>query len=308
MKTQPDTSLQQTSKLSPKTANLLLLLVAIIWGGGFIAGKVALETVSPQWILFVRFSLAALCMGLLFSRQIKTAAAACVRWGLALGILQYAGLFIQLFALQYTTTAKQSFLAATYVLFTPFVAWLIFRRKISLQSYLAAALALCGIAFLSLGDIQKIQSGDFLTLGFALIFSVQIVLVGKLSQRFAIIPLTFYQMLGAAVFAGVTACLSGLPEQADSLRSVLGILYLGILNTAVAFGLQNFAQRFTSAAHTALLLSLESVFGLAFSLLFYGDPFTLRMGIGCVLIFLSLLVSNHNPGRQADGRHKADAS
>ena len=72
MKTQPDTSLQQTSKLSPKTANLLLLLVAIIWGGGFIAGKVALETVSPQWILFVRFSLAALCMGLLFSRQIKT--------------------------------------------------------------------------------------------------------------------------------------------------------------------------------------------------------------------------------------------
>ncbi len=308
MKTQPDTSLQQISKLTPKTANLLLLLVAIIWGGGFIAGKVALETAAPQWILFVRFSLAALCMGLLFFRQIKAADAACIRWGLALGILQYAGLFIQLFALQYTTTAKQSFLAATYVLFTPFVAWLIFRRKISLQSYLAAALALCGIAFLSLGDIQKIQSGDFLTLGFALIFSVQIVLVGKLSQRFAIIPLTFYQMLGAAVFAGITACLSGLPEQIVSLRSVLGILYLGILNTAVAFGLQNFAQRFTSAAHAALLLSLESVFGLAFSLLFYGDPFTLRMGIGCMLIFLSLLVSNHNPGRQADWRHKADAS
>ncbi len=308
MKTHPNTSLQQTSKLSPKTANLLLLLVAIIWGGGFIAGKVALETVSPQWILFVRFSLAALCMGFLFFRQIKTAAAACVRWGLALGILQYAGLFIQLFALQYTTTAKQSFLAATYVLFTPFVARLIFRRRISLQSCLAAVLALCGIAFLSLGDIQNIQSGDFLTLGFALIFSVQIVLVGKLAQRFAIIPLTFYQMLGAAVFAGLTACLSGLPEQAVSLRSVLGILYLGILNTAVAFGLQNFAQKFTSASHAALLLSLESVFGLVFSLLFYGDSFTLRMGIGCMLIFLSLLVSNQNPGGPADGQHKADAA
>ncbi len=308
MKTQPDTSLKQTSDLTPQTANLLLLLVSIIWGGGFIAGKVALETVSPQWILFVRFGLAALCMGLLFFRQIKATTVACIRWGLALGILQYAGLFIQLFALQYTTTAKQSFLAATYVLFTPFVAWLIFRRKISLQSYLAAALALGGIAFLSLSDIQKIQSGDFLTLGFALIFSVQIVLVRKLSQHFAIIPLTFYQMLGASVFAWIPACLSGLPETTVSMRSVLGIFYLGILNTAVAFGLQNFAQKFTSASQAALLLSLESVFGLAFSLLFYGDPFTLRMGIGCVLIFLSLLVSNHTPGRQADGNQKPDAS
>ena len=169
------------SHITPLIANVILISVAIIWGGGFIAGKVALESSTPQWILFIRFGLAALCMALLFFRRIKNASASCVKWGALLGLLQFIGLYIQLFALQYTTTAKQSFLAATYVLFTPFAAWLIFRKKITAYSCAAAVLALLGIAFLSLRGSQEIQIGDFITLGFSLVFSVQIVLMGKLS-------------------------------------------------------------------------------------------------------------------------------
>lgn len=278
--------------LSSGKAELLLLIVAIIWGGGFIAGKVALETASPLWIIFLRFSLAAICLGLVFFSQIKSASKPCIRAGLGIGFLQDVALFIQLYALQFTTTAKQSFLAATYVMFTPFVAWLIFHKKISLQNYLAAGLALVGIALLSLNGSMKIQSGDFMTLGFAVVFSLQIVLMSRISTKFDIIPLTFFQMLGAALFAGIAAIASGMPTEMFSMRSILGILYLGIFNSAIAFGTQNLAQGFTSESKAALILSLESVFGLAFSLLFYHDPFTLKMAIGCLLIFLSLMVSN----------------
>ena len=290
--------LYRMKKISRTQAEILLLIVAIIWGGGFIAGKVALETASPLWIIFLRFSLAALCLGIVFFKQIKSAGKACVRAGLGIGLLQDLALFVQLYALQYTTTAKQSFLAATYVMFTPFVAWLIFKKKISIQNYLAAALALIGIAFLSLNGSLEIQFGDMLTLGFALIFSLQIILMSRISPKFDIIPLTFYQMLGAAIFGGIAAFASGMPAELFSHRSMLGILYLGIFNSAVAFVLQNFAQRFTSESKAALLLSLESVFGLAFSLMFYHDPFTLKMAIGCALIFLSLMVSNYKPQNQ----------
>ena len=285
-------------KISKTQAEILLLIVAIIWGGGFIAGKVALETANPLWILFGRFSLASVFLGLVFFKQIKSASKECIRAGLGIGLLQDIALFIQLFALQYTTTAKQSFLAATYVMFTPFVAWLIFKKKISIQNYLAAGLALVGIAFLSLNGSLKPQFGDAMTLGFALVFSLQIIFMSRISPKFNIIPLTFYQMLGAAIFAGIAAFASGVPTEFFSLRSMLGILYLGILNSAVAFALQNFAQRFTSESKAALLLSLESVFGLAFSLMFYHDPFTLKMAIGCALIFLSLMVSNYKPQNQ----------
>lgn len=43
---------QKTLQVSLKKADVILLSVAVIWGWGFIAGKIALETASPQWILF----------------------------------------------------------------------------------------------------------------------------------------------------------------------------------------------------------------------------------------------------------------
>lgn len=187
---------QKTLQVSSKKADAILLSVAIIWGWGFIAGKIALETASPQWILFFRFSIAAICILAFFFKQIKNADKACVRWGILIGLLQFAALF------------------------------------------------------------------------------------------------TFYQTLASAVFAGIAAFCTGIPNELFSIHSWTGIVYLGVINTAVALGLQNFAQKYTSESHAALLLSLESVFGLLFSILYYGDILTLRMAIGCALIFAALLVSN----------------
>ena len=138
----------------------------------------------------------------------------------------------------------------------------------------------------------EIQIGDFITLGFALLFSAQIVIVGNLPEKCETIPITFYQTLASAVFAGIAAFCTGIPNGLFSIHSWTGIVYLGVINTAVALGLQNFAQKYTSESHAALLLSLESVFGLLFSILYYGDILTLRMAIGCALIFAALLVSN----------------
>lgn len=283
---------QKTLQVSSKKADAILLSVAVIWGWGFIAGKIALETASPQWILFFRFSIAAICILAFFFKQIKNADKACVRWGILIGLLQFAALFVQLFALQYTTTAKQSFLAATYVLFTPFAARILYRKKILPKNYIASLLALAGIAFLSLRGSAEIQIGDFITLGFALLFSAQIVIVGNLPEKCETIPITFYQTLASAVFAGIAAFCTAIPNELFSIHSWTGIVYLGVINTAVALGLQNFAQKYTSESHAALLLSLESVFGLLFSILYYGDILTLRMAIGCALIFAALLVSN----------------
>ena len=150
----------------------------------------------------------------------------------------------------------------------------------------------CGNCFLSLRGSAEIQIGDFITLGFALLFSAQIVIVGNLPEKCETIPITFYQTLASAVFAGIAAFCTGIPNELFSIHSWTGIVYLGVINTAVALGLQNFAQKYTSESHAALLLSLESVFGLLFSILYYGDILTLRMAIGCALIFAALLVSN----------------
>ena len=102
--------------LSNKTtlllADMTLFIVAAIWGGGFVAGKYALKGLGPLAILMYRFCGAAIIMGLIFNRRIRLAERGIIKYGLLLGVLQFLGLLIQLFGLQYTTPAKQSFLYA----------------------------------------------------------------------------------------------------------------------------------------------------------------------------------------------------
>lgn len=154
--------------LSNKTtlllADMTLFIVAAIWGGGFVAGKYALKGLGPLAILMYRFCGAAIIMGLIFNRRIRLAERRIIKYGLLLGILQFLGLLIQLFGLQYTTPAKQSFLAATYVIFTPLAAWSITKARPLKKDGLAAFIAILGIALISLNGELGIQMGDPVTL------------------------------------------------------------------------------------------------------------------------------------------------
>lgn len=278
-----------------KKADWQLLLVAMIWGGGFVAGKAALGAMSPQGVLFFRFAASMLAVGLIFRRQIRSCGKGCALWGLLLGLLQYGGLFLQLFALQYTTPAKQSFLAATYVLFTPFAAWVLLRRRPRPRDYLAAVLTVAGIGLLSLRPGQPVQIGDFITLGFSVLFSVQLVLTGQLTQTLPAMALTFYQLVGATVLSGCVVLVTGFSFGQPDAVSLGALAYLSLINTAAALCIQNHAQKRTTASRAALLLSLESVFGLGFSILFYHDSVTVPMLIGCALIGAALVISNRAP-------------
>ena len=67
--------------------------------------------------------------------------------------------------------------------------------------------------------------------------------------------------------------------------------YLAVFATTAALLLQNVGQSVTPAAPASILLSLESVFGVLFSVLFYGEEVTLRLGLGFGLIFLAVMAS-----------------
>ncbi len=272
-------------------ADVVLLIVAAIWGGGFVAGKMALTELSPAAVLFYRFSGAALAVGILFFPRIRAEWRENIRAGLLLGVLQFTGLLVQLVALQYTTPAKQSFLAATYVVFTPLTAWLVSREKFSGKDIRTALLALLGVGLISLNSTLSIQIGDPITLGFALIFSLQIVLTGKFVKGGDALVLAFFQFVTSAVLSLVTVLVTGTPLHITAGNALYGVLYLAFINTALAISLQNRMQCYTRSSHTALILSLESVFGLVFSILFYHDSVTLQMGIGCVLILTALVIS-----------------
>ena len=77
-----------------------------------------------------------------------------------------------------------------------------------------------------------------------------------------------------------------------------GIVYLALFSTMLGFLLQNVGQKYLSANTSSILLSLESVFGALFSVIFLKESLTGKMLIGCALMFAAVLLSELRPGRQ----------
>lgn len=277
----------------------ILLLVAAIWGGGFVAGKFALESFTPAAILFYRFAAAA-AVTFVFAviRKIKISGKA-VLYGVITGFIQFSGLIIQLTGLQYTTSAKQSFLAATYVIFTPFITWAVLRRKPSAAEGVCAVMALAGTGLISLNSAENIQWGDFITLGFALMFSVQIVCVDVFSKKEDPVAFTAVQFAAAAVMSALMVIISGDAFCAASEPvSYAALGYLALINTALAICLQNHAQKRSDGNRASLILSMESVFGFLFSVLIFRDHLTFKVMAGMVLILAALLFSGRKKDRK----------
>ena len=125
-------------------ADLSLLAVAVIWGGGFVAGKASLSGFSPMAVVALLFCGAALLSALLFFRILRKSDGRVIRHGLLLGVIQFAAQGIQLLGLKYTTPGKQAFLIAGYVVLVPFLLWIIMRKRPAVSSFAAGVVALTG--------------------------------------------------------------------------------------------------------------------------------------------------------------------
>lgn len=275
------------------TANISLLLVAVIWGFGFVAGKMALTGMTPFAALTYRFGLAMLVCGLIFHKHIRNTPKSTMKKGCIIGTIQMLALSVQLIGLQYTTPAKQSFLCTAYVALVPFISWVVLKERPGIRSVLAGFLALSGIGLISLKGSLAIGLGDGLSLCFSLLFGLQIVLVGKLVGDDAdSIQLSFFQFLAAASLAFIISLFRGESFRFGGMESFIGVLYLAIPTTLIAFLVQNTAQKYTSDTITSLLLSLESVFGFLFSVLYYHETVSPRFFAGSLLCFAAILLNS----------------
>lgn len=274
-------------------ADIGLLLVALFWGGGFVAGKFALRDMGPLNIMAYRYVGAAIIMAFCCLRKFKLINKKMVLCGAMIGFLMFFGNTIQTIGLQYTTPGKQSFIISLYTVLVPLLSWVILKTKPSKKIIAAAFLALVGIALLTLKDDFTIGLGDFLTFLFAITFSLQVVFIGIFMKDMDATLFTFLQIAAAAVFSVVTALLLADGESLADMRAsaLCGLLYLMTFNTAFAFLLQNLCQRFAPANHTAIILSTETVFGTIFAITLTGEVFRGRMIVGCAMMLTAIVIA-----------------
>ena len=261
-----------------------LVLVTVIWGGGFVASDMALDSLSPFQIMTIRFLLASVLMGGISIRNLKGIKKEEVTAGVFMGAALFIGFSLQIIGLQYTTPSKNAFLTATNVVIVPFIAFLICRKKVGFRGIIGAVLAIVGVGLLSLDKD--------LTLICAVGFAFQIFLTSIFVKKYRASVLNFIQMCTAGILSLIFMIASGQVHFQVTAKGWWSVLYLGIISTTVCYLLQTACQKYVDETKAAIILSMESVFGTLLSVMILHESITLRMILGCVIILAAVILAN----------------
>lgn len=267
--------------------------IAIIWGSGFIGTKLALDGgLSTVQTLTLRFFIASLMLGIIFYKKIKeNISKESIIAGALLGLFSFVGFTTQTLGLVYTTVSKNAFITAVNVVIVPFIGYILYKRKLDKIGVISSFMALVGIAVLSLEADLSINFGDFLTFICAIGFAFHIFFTGEFSKKYNSYVLTVTQFVVAFLLSLILQTVTGETNFSATPVGFMGALYLGIFSTAIGFLLQTMCQSKVDQTRTAIILSTEAVFGTIMSVLIFHEVLTSRMVVGCIIIFVSIIVA-----------------
>ncbi|MFC4409672.1 DMT family transporter [Chungangia koreensis] len=268
-----------------------LIVTAVIWGSGFVASAVSLGYYSPYQILAGRFMIGAILLMLVFHKSLLKLNKNTIWRGAVLGVFLYMAFALQTVGLQYTTPSKNAFLTAINVVIVPFIAFFLYKRKINLFDMTGAVLAIIGVAAMSLQWSAEINIGDLLTLCCAIGFAFHIFYTAKFVGEADAILLTIIQMVTAGFIGATVVLFRGEMAFSTAGEGVFNLLYLAVFSTTIAYLLQTVGQKYVSETKAAIILSTESLWGMAFSIIFIHEVLTIRMAIGACIILAAILIS-----------------
>ncbi len=283
-------------KLKKSSANLMLMVVTVLWGSGFVVTKMALDlNASTGLINMVRGVVFALVTFAIFFKRITKMKGKELFKGFFAGSLNSLAFILQTVAMQYTTPSNAAFFTITNVLMVPFIVWVFYKIRPSLKIFGAVGVCLVGMAILTgfFGENTTINKGDWLALSGAFMFALSIAYISNSAKEVDYSIIAFWlgvtQAIGGIIF--FTFFENAQVASLDWLKVAPLLLYLALFPSFVAQTGQVIAQQNTSATSAALIMTLEAVFGSIFSVIFGFDRFTLSLFIGGSLIMLSLVIS-----------------
>lgn len=279
--------------ITKKRANLMLLMVAILWGSSYVFAKLTLEAGMHSGLINAcRGTMCVVAGYLFFFKKINRMTWTDAKLGLLMGVINFIGYYLQTDALRYTAPAKNAFLTTLYIAVAPLLLWIFWHEKPQRKAYFAIVLAIIGMAILTnvIHTGLHFQYGDLLTLISTIFWGLQLIFFGKYAPRVSS-PWVIIFMIGLCqgTFGWITTLLSERSTlgQVHWLQALIPLAILAIGVTFLAQGMQITAQAYTDATSAGLILMLESFFASVMSVILGYDPLTHRLIIGGLILLLA---------------------
>lgn len=290
---------------------LLLSLAAAIWGGMYVVSAAVLAYIPPWILLELRFVLAVVVLGLVAWR----ARAWTIRWRdvpvlLLIGLVGYTGsIGMQFVGTALSGAAMGSLITAASPALIALCAWPILHERLSRRKLIAVALATAGVLIVvgvpSARDTAsgaRAVEGNLILAGAAITWALYTVLSRTRTRIYSSLTVTTWATLFGVLF---TAPIAAWQWRALSFALPanpwiwLGVLYLGIVSTAVALYLWNKGFEYVDAATGSLFFFVQPVVGSGLGALLLGERLTWGFLAGVVLIGASVYVAARGDSSRA---------
>ncbi len=275
----------------------LLLFITVIWGWTFTVVKDAVAGYGVVSFLAVRFVIGALCLGVLGWRKVTRQS---LLVGSLVGIVLASGYLFQTFGLRHTTATNSGLITSLFVVFAPLANRVLFGIRTPKLLWAAIGVSVLGLILLMGTGPMPLALGDWLTLGAAAGFGVQIALLGRYSRDHDTLALAVTQVASAAVVF-LAAWPFAEPFSWPSNEVWSALLLTGVVATAMGFYVQTLAQRQLPAARAAIIFTLESVFAMLFGYLLAGDRLTGIQVLGAALMIAAVGLGEIGPAVLREG-------
>ncbi|NLD19126.1 MAG: DMT family transporter [Clostridiales bacterium] len=294
-----------------------LLLAAFVWGTAFIFQKMGMDHIGPLAFGFFRFTIGALALipvFLIFDKVkrkkvpegVKTPTTMdefkdknLLKGGALTGIVCFAAVTFQQIGIVYTTAGKAGFITALYIILVPIIL-MFFKQRTSLFAWIGVVIGSFGLYLLCITEGFTIAIGDGLVMACAIFYALQIIFVDMYADKVDPVKLAFIEFMITGILSGIGMLIFEDIDMQGVIDCTVPILYTAILEVSVAFTLEIFGQKYTPPTIAAILMSFESVFAAISGTLFLHEVMTQREIMGCVLLFIAVIVSQLPLGKKEE--------
>ncbi|MDD6265649.1 MAG: DMT family transporter [Clostridia bacterium] len=287
-------------KFSPMIANILLVVAAVIWGYSFISQDEAGRYVGTFTINAVRFLIGSIVLIPIVllnfrtpekSKEFKTKIKPSLIGGGIAGFFLFVAVTIQQIGINgCNDPGKAGFITAMYIVLVP-VFGIFLKKKLTAFAVVGICIAPVGLYLLCVKDGFSLATSDLLLLGCAVFFSLQIICIDIFSSKTDGVLFSIVEFLTTSVLSFPVAFITEKISVKIILDNISPILFLGVFSCGIAYTLQVIAQSKTNPTVASLLMSLESVFSVIFTAIFYEKTIETRELLGCIVIFSAVILA-----------------
>ncbi len=281
------------------------LFAVIVWGGTFIATKLALQEASPSTLVFLRFGMGVLILGATVALRRQFALPARAEWGYfalvgVIGVTFHQ--WLQATGLQTAAATTTAWIVATIPVFTALLGWLFLKERLTFLRVFGIGLAGLGVLLIvSKGNLSALAAGkfgtpgDFLILISAVNWAVFSILSRRGLEQHPAARMMFYVMLFGWLFAGLWlfGFGPGLGEVAHFTRNGWGnVLVLGIFGSGLAYIAWYDALKAIPASQLGAFIYVEPLVTMVLATFLLGEAITIVSILGGAATIVGVYLVN----------------